>query len=49
MNLRNVLKPLAAAILAVGLATATVTPAEAAPNPRISKVRPLDTGWGLVR
>lgn len=47
MNLRNVLKPLAAAILALGLTTAVVSPADAAPVHRTSNVRPLDTGWGF--
>lgn len=43
MNLRPVLKPVAAALLVVGLLTAGVAPVQAATTPTHTT---NDTGWG---
>ena len=47
MNLRRVLKPLAAAILAVGLVTVGVAPADAALARKAPTTHSFDTGWGF--
>ena len=46
MNLRNVIKPIAALLLSVGLITAGVTPADAAVAHRTPTHTTYDTGWG---
>jgi hypothetical protein len=48
MKLRRILQPVAAALLAVGLVTAGVSPADAAPRTgSTSGYSTNDTGWGF--
>jgi hypothetical protein len=47
MNLRPVIKPLAALLLTFGLVTASVAPADAAPAKKAPTYSTYDTGWGL--
>ncbi|MEO7352491.1 MAG: hypothetical protein ABIW17_11385 [Marmoricola sp.] len=46
MNLRHIFKPVAAAILAVGLLSFGVAPADAAPLHKATTMHTCDTGWG---
>ena len=47
MKSRRLLKPFAAAILAVGLVTLGVAPADAAGTPKAPISTTNDTGWGF--
>jgi hypothetical protein len=47
MNLRRIFKPIAAAILTVGLVTAAVAPADAAVTRKSPSTGTYDTGWGF--
>jgi hypothetical protein len=45
MNLRNIVKPIAAVLLTVGIVTAGVAPADAASSTPTHSTN--DTGWGF--
>jgi hypothetical protein len=47
MNLRPVIKPLAALLLTFGLVTVSVAPADAAPAKKAPTYSTYDTGWGI--
>ena len=47
MNLRRIFKPLAAAILAVGLVTAACRPGGRRAAPQRPTKHTYDTGWGF--
>jgi len=47
MNLRHVMKPLAAILLTFGLVTVSVAPADAATVKKAPTYSTHDTGWGI--
>jgi hypothetical protein len=48
MNLRRISTPITALLLAVGIVSVGVAPADAAAGPRTgSHTKPGDTGWGF--